>query len=124
MFTVGVLSQKGGVGKSTVVRSLAIEALASRQSCGIVDADPQATTSAWSLRRAAKKTKHPAVSAATTPALLRQAIADARDEGWRDVRRRLDFKLAVQVQQHGQVHHLGYLAQPDQSNVHCVSLSR
>lgn len=83
MFTVALLAQKGGVGKSTIVRSLAVQALLARAQSAIVDADPQATTSAWYIRRQekAKADKPPVASAASAP-LLRQAAEDARDDGF------------------------------------------
>jgi chromosome partitioning protein len=81
MFTVALLAQKGGVGKSTLVRSLAVQAHLARAKAGIVDADPQATTAGWYLLRQERaKENKPPVAAVATPALLRQAIDDARDD--------------------------------------------
>jgi chromosome partitioning protein len=81
MFTVALLAQKGGVGKSTIVRSLAVQAHRASTQAGIVDADPQATTSSWYLRRKGKAQKPP-VASASDPALLLQAVDDARDDGF------------------------------------------
>lgn len=89
MFTVALLAQKGGVGKSTIVRSLAVQAHTAGKLAGIVDADPQATTSSWYLRRqetgkrgAGKGGEAPTVASVSTPAMLRQAVADAREDGF------------------------------------------
>lgn len=99
MYIVALLAQKGGVGKSTLVRALAVQAQLARASVGIVDADPQATTSGWHLRRqekaladagtvtdaeaeAIRRAVKPPVSAAPDPVLLCQAVDDARDDGF------------------------------------------
>jgi cellulose biosynthesis protein BcsQ len=101
MYTVALLAQKGGVGKSTLVRALAVQAHLARMKGGIVDADPQATTSGWHLRRqeravaatrptpvtdaeveAIRRAVQPRVSAAPNPVLLSQAVDDARDDGF------------------------------------------
>ena len=83
MFTVALLAQKGGVGKSTLVRSLAVQAHLARAKVGIIDADPQATTAGWYLLRQERaKDDVPPVAAVADPALLRQAIDDARDDSF------------------------------------------
>jgi chromosome partitioning protein len=46
-----VLARKGGVGKSLVVRSLAVQALLDGKKSAILDADPQETIVSWSRRR-------------------------------------------------------------------------
>jgi chromosome partitioning protein len=48
---LAVLSQKGGTGKSHIVRSLAVAAILNGRKVAIIDADPQATVVAWSKRR-------------------------------------------------------------------------
>jgi len=53
-FVLAVLAQKGGVGKSTLARALAVQALIAGLKAAIIDADPQATSFKWSKRRAAK----------------------------------------------------------------------
>ena len=50
-FVLAVIAQKGGVGKSTFARSIAVQALLSGLKAAIIDADPQATSYKWSLRR-------------------------------------------------------------------------
>jgi chromosome partitioning protein len=47
-------SRKGGVGKSSTARSLAIQALIDGMKTAIIDADPQGTVLAWAKRREAK----------------------------------------------------------------------
>lgn len=51
MKTIAVASQKGGVGKSLLTRSLAVAALAEGRRAAILDADPQASVVKWSGRR-------------------------------------------------------------------------
>jgi chromosome partitioning protein len=46
-----ILARKGGVGKSLVVRSLAVQALLDGKKSAILDADPQETIVSWSRRR-------------------------------------------------------------------------
>ena len=53
MLVVSVLARKGGTGKSTAVRCLAIEALKVGRRVVIIDADPQPTCHRWGQRRAA-----------------------------------------------------------------------
>jgi chromosome partitioning protein len=48
-----VLSRKGGVGKSLLARSLAVQALMEGQKAAILDADPQETILSWGMRREA-----------------------------------------------------------------------
>jgi chromosome partitioning protein len=53
MKVIAVLAQKGGVGKSMLTRSLAVQALMEGRKAGIIDADPQGSTSKWGKRRQA-----------------------------------------------------------------------
>jgi chromosome partitioning protein len=53
MVIVSVLARKGGTGKSTAVRCLAIEALKAGRRVVIIDADPQPTCYRWGQRRSA-----------------------------------------------------------------------
>lgn len=53
MRVVSILARKGGTGKSTAARCLAVEALKSGRRVVIIDLDPQATGHKWSQRRAA-----------------------------------------------------------------------
>lgn len=51
MKTITIASQKGGVGKSLLTRSLAVAALAEGRRAAILDADPQGSAVKWSGRR-------------------------------------------------------------------------
>ncbi len=53
MLVVSVLARKGGTGKSTAVRCLAVEALKAGRRVVVIDADPQPTCHRWGQRRAA-----------------------------------------------------------------------
>jgi chromosome partitioning protein len=48
---VAVLAQKGGVGKSMLARSLAVQGLLEGLRTAVLDADPQGTVVAWGRRR-------------------------------------------------------------------------
>jgi chromosome partitioning protein len=54
MLVLAVLAQKGGVGKSMLARSLAVQALIDGKKAVVLDADPQGTVLAWSRRRQAQ----------------------------------------------------------------------
>ena len=51
MHVIAILAQKGGVGKSMLTRSLAVQALIEGRKAVVLDADPQGTVLAWSRRR-------------------------------------------------------------------------
>ena len=51
MQVYSVLARKGGVGKSLVARSLAVQALLDGRKAAILDADPQETIVSWGRRR-------------------------------------------------------------------------
>lgn len=51
MFTIAIVNQKGGSGKSTVAECLAVAATLDGQGAAILDLDPQGTVYAWSKRR-------------------------------------------------------------------------
>jgi chromosome partitioning protein len=53
MVIVSVLARKGGTGKSTAVRCLAVEALKAGRRVVVLDSDPQPTCYRWSQRRSA-----------------------------------------------------------------------
>ncbi len=65
MIVLSVLARKGGTGKSTAVRCLAVEALKAGRRVVILDADPQPTCYRWGQRRAAAGVPVPLV---VTPA--------------------------------------------------------
>ena len=51
MIVVSILAQKGGVGKSMLARSLAVQGLLDGRKTALIDADPQGTVTAWSKRQ-------------------------------------------------------------------------
>jgi len=53
VLVVAVVSQKGGAGKTTIARNLAVAAGRDGWSVGVVDTDPQGSLSGWHDRRAA-----------------------------------------------------------------------
>lgn len=61
MVIVSVLARKGGTGKSTAVRCLAVEALKVGRRVVIIDVDPQPTCYRWGQRRFAAGTPVPLV---------------------------------------------------------------
>src|SRR3954470_14756397 len=65
MLIVSVMARKGGTGKSTAVRCLAVEALKAGRRVVIIDTDPQPTCYRWGQRRAAAGIPGPLV---VTPA--------------------------------------------------------
>lgn len=75
MKILSVISQKGGVGKTTVATSLAVEAVRDGKSVLLIDLDPQASASFWADAREAEE---PTVSA-VPPARLRHVLDAARE---------------------------------------------
>ena len=51
MLTISVIAQKGGSGKTTLARSLAVACELDGKSAAVVDLDPQASAALWSKRR-------------------------------------------------------------------------
>ncbi len=51
MYTITLLNQKGGGGKSTVCQSLAVAAYLDGHGVAVLDIDPQGSTYAWGKRR-------------------------------------------------------------------------
>jgi chromosome partitioning protein len=78
MFTIAIISQKGGAGKTTLAVHLATEASAAGYDCVIVDADPQATASSWFAWREAE---NPEVYDCASPPLLGKKLAGYAEHG-------------------------------------------
>ncbi len=54
MYTVAILSQKGGTGKTTLTLHLAVAAERAGQSAAVIDLDPQASAAEWKDSRSAE----------------------------------------------------------------------
>jgi chromosome partitioning protein len=77
MFTISLIGQKGGTGKTTVALGLAVAAARAGYATAIVDLDPQASAAKWKGRRA---DENPAVVPAQVPR-LKQTMETARSGG-------------------------------------------
>ncbi len=77
MKTVAVISQKGGVGKTTLATALAVAAGESGRQAAVFDLDPQASATFWYDTREASS---PAV-ASIQPARLEHMLAAAHESG-------------------------------------------
>lgn len=78
MFTVAIISQKGGAGKTTLALHLAAAATASKRLALVVDADPQATASTWAGWR---QDEPPEVIDCAAPPLLAKKLQQAAGLG-------------------------------------------
>lgn len=77
MFTISVIGQKGGTGKTTAILGLAVAAASAGHDVAVVDLDPQASAANWKDRR--ENENPPVVSAQATR--LRQTMEVARNNG-------------------------------------------
>jgi chromosome partitioning protein len=77
MIILCVLARKGGTGKSTAVRCLAVEALKAGRRVVIIDADPQPTCHRWWQRRTAAGISVPLV-VVPSPAGIGAQVAEFR----------------------------------------------
>jgi len=77
MFTISVVGQKGGTGKTTAILGLAVAAARAGHDVGVIDLDPQATAANWKDRR--EDENPPVVSAQASR--LRQTMEVARNNG-------------------------------------------
>jgi chromosome partitioning protein len=77
MFTISLIGQKGGTGKTTMALGLAVAAFRAGKVVAVVDLDPQASAANWKDRRA---DDDPAVVSAQS-SRLKQTLAAARDMG-------------------------------------------
>lgn len=77
MFTISLIGQKGGTGKTTVALGLAVAAFRAGKVVAVVDLDPQASAANWKDRRTED---NPAVVSAQS-SRLKQTLAAAADLG-------------------------------------------
>jgi chromosome partitioning protein len=77
MQVLAIIAQKGGVGKSMLARSLAVQALIDGRKTAIVDADPQGTVVAWGRRRTLQAPAVMALGAKIIP----DALSELRARG-------------------------------------------
>jgi chromosome partitioning protein len=77
MFTISLIGQKGGTGKTTIAVGLAVAAARAGYTTAIIDLDPQASAAKWKDRR---EDENPAVVSAQA-SRLKQAMETARAGG-------------------------------------------
>ncbi|MBY0260135.1 ParA family protein [Methylobacterium sp.] len=79
MNVLGLTTQKGGAGKSTLAISLAVAAVEAGERVIAIDLDPQGTLSAWGKRRGDEDEN--LLVERVEPHALAQAVANARAQG-------------------------------------------
>ncbi|PZR93909.1 MAG: cobyrinic acid a,c-diamide synthase [Hyphomicrobiales bacterium] len=77
MFTISLIGQKGGTGKTTTALGLAVAAANAGHDVAVIDLDPQATAAKWKDRR--ENENPPVVSAQASR--LRQTLDTAQAQG-------------------------------------------
>jgi chromosome partitioning protein len=79
MKVLAILSQKGGVGKTTLATCLAVAAEQSGKRSAVFDLDPQATASFWNDTREAETPAVVSIQAVRLPAMLKAAAEAGTD---------------------------------------------
>jgi chromosome partitioning protein len=77
MYTIAIVGQKGGTGKTTLAENLAVAATKARLTVAVIDLDSQITATNWADRR---KTETPTVVSCQV-ARLRFVLTEARKNG-------------------------------------------
>ena len=77
MFTISIIGQKGGTGKTTLALGLAVAAFRAGKVVAVIDLDPQASAANWKDRRSDDS---PAVVSAQS-SRLKQTLATAEEIG-------------------------------------------
>lgn len=79
MYTVAILSQKGGTGKTTMALHLAVASEKAGQLAAVIDLDPQASAAGWKDSRQAETPVVVSVPATRLPQALEAARAGGAD---------------------------------------------
>jgi chromosome partitioning protein len=79
MIVLAVIAQKGGVGKSMLARSLAVQGLIDGRKAAILDADPQGTVVSWGRRRHLAAPAVIALANSTIEAVIRDLAGRGAD---------------------------------------------
>ena len=77
MKTVAIISQKGGTGKTTVAVHLSVEATRAGHKVALIDLDPQASATKWSITRSADAP----IAVSAHAVMLRQELYKAEQAG-------------------------------------------
>jgi chromosome partitioning protein len=77
LYTIAIVGQKGGTGKTTLAENLAVAAIRARSVVAVIDLDPQTSAMNWHDRR---ESENPSVVSCQV-ARLRFVLAEARNNG-------------------------------------------
>ena len=77
MYTLSIIGQKGGSGKTTIALGLAVAAVKAGETVVVIDLDPQTNATNWKDRRAEENP----IVLSVQPSRLRQTVESARLNG-------------------------------------------